>query len=601
MKILNKIWGVSLLALLLIVAAPHISKAQDEYISEQDFYDELAPYGTWVSDPQCGDVWIPDVAGDFRPYQTQGHWVLTEYGNTWVSEYPWGWATFHYGRWRYDDYYGWEWIPGYEWAPAWVSWRHGGGYYGWAPLTPGVSIDLSFGSNYRVPDSYWAFAPEAYINRPNIYNYYVPHTRVVNIIRNTTVINNTYYNGGRRYIAGPRAADIQRYTHQRPRVYSINNASRPGTINVQNNTVNIFRPAVRRTGDARPQRVVDANAYKQQNPNQGIARRGPGGAPGFNHENAARLANVARNANDNNNVVRVNNRPNYDQQGRRPDQQQNNRSNVQTVTQPAQNQPDNRPVFTPNRGGRIQDRPNAGQPTQTPPAQTQAGQQPVFNRGSGRNDNDNRPATNQPNNDLQQKQQQLNDERRTVREQRRQQYQREQQLQSVGQTQQGPAINGQTPLQQQQMAIRDQQRQLREQQRQQAQQQAAQQQQAQRAQQQQAQQQAAQQQAQQAAQQQQAQREQQRQAAQQALQQQQSQQRGQAQQQAEQQQRAQREQQRQAQQQQQAQQLEQQRQAQQAARQQQQQAQQEQRAQQQQQQPQRQQRRPPEPPVRPVN
>ncbi|NNU34734.1 hypothetical protein HK413_12930 [Mucilaginibacter sp. S1162] len=121
MKILNKIWGVSLLALLLIVAAPHISKAQDEYISEQDFYDELAPYGTWVSDPQYGDVWIPDVAGDFRPYQTRGHWVLTDYGNTWVSEYPRGWATFHYGRWRYDDYYGWEWIPVMNGPLPWLA------------------------------------------------------------------------------------------------------------------------------------------------------------------------------------------------------------------------------------------------------------------------------------------------------------------------------------------------------------------------------------------------------------------------------------------------------------------------------------------------
>ncbi len=585
MKILHKIWGISLLALLLIVA-PHISKAQDEYISEQDFYDELAPYGTWVSDPQYGDVWIPDVAEDFRPYQTRGHWVLTEYGNTWVSDYPWGWATFHYGRWRYDNFYGWEWIPGYEWAPAWVSWRHGGGYYGWAPLIPGMSIGLSVGSNYRVPDSYWAFAPEGYINRTNIYNYYVPHTRVRSIIRNTTTVNYTYSSGGRQYIAGPRAVDIERYTHQRPRVYTINNAARPGAMNVQNNTVSIFRPSVRRNGDARPQRVVDANAYKQQNPNQGIARRGPGGAPGFNHDNAAKLANVARNVNDNNNVVRVNSRPNNDQQWRRP-----GRPNVQDS------------------------RPNLSQPAPTTPTPAQpVQQQPVFNRGGGRNGNDNSPSTNRPNNDLQQKQQQLNDERRTLREQRRQQYQREQQLQSVGQTQQAPAINGQAPLQQQQDAIRGQRRQLQWQQeqqqraqhtqqvQQQAQQQQVQQQQAQREQQRQAAQQALQQQQrglaqQQAAQQERAQREQQRQQGQQAQQQ-------QAQQREQQRQQAQQAQAQQQQQQQQAQQREQQRQAQQAAqqqqqaqRQQQQQAQQAQREQQrgqQQQQQQQQQRRPPE-------
>ena len=31
---------------------------------------------------------------------------------------------------------GWVWVPGYTWAPAWVSWRYGDGYAGWAPLPP---------------------------------------------------------------------------------------------------------------------------------------------------------------------------------------------------------------------------------------------------------------------------------------------------------------------------------------------------------------------------------------------------------------------------------------------------------------------------------
>src|SRR6202012_4379698 len=166
MKKLIKIWNIGLLAFLVLAFAPHKTKAQD--ITEQDFYDELSQYGTWISDPQYGDVWVPDVDEDFRPYATNGHWVLTEYGNTWASDYPWGWAAFHYGRWRYDDYYGWEWIPGYEWAPAWVSWREGGGYYGWAPLTPGISVSLSIGGGYNMPDNYWVYAPQAYITSPVI-------------------------------------------------------------------------------------------------------------------------------------------------------------------------------------------------------------------------------------------------------------------------------------------------------------------------------------------------------------------------------------------------------------------------------------------------
>ena len=70
-----------------------------------------------------------DIERDFRPYSTNGYWTMTQYGNTWVSHYPWGWAPFHYGRWVYTSYRGWGWIPGYEWGPAWVEWRSGNGYY----------------------------------------------------------------------------------------------------------------------------------------------------------------------------------------------------------------------------------------------------------------------------------------------------------------------------------------------------------------------------------------------------------------------------------------------------------------------------------------
>src|SRR3569832_699179 len=265
MKILNKIWGISLIAMALILIWPRHSKAQG-YVTDQEFYDNLAPYGTWDSDDKYGAEWVPDVDEDFRPYQTRWHWAVTEYGNTWVSDYPWGWATFHYGRWRYDDYYGWEWIPGHQWAPAWVAWRHGGGYYGWAPLTPGISISISIGGGYRIPDNYWVCAPEAYIASPRINDYYVSPSRTVNIIHNTTVINNTYVNNNVTYLAGPKVEEIRQVTHNNVTVYNINNASRPGAVRVQNNTINIYRPAVQKAPDAHPQRIVDANAYKNQHP-----------------------------------------------------------------------------------------------------------------------------------------------------------------------------------------------------------------------------------------------------------------------------------------------------------------------------------------------
>jgi hypothetical protein len=100
------------------------------------FYSSLTPYGEWISIGADVYGWRPHhVAAGWRPY-TVGRWIWTDDGWYWASDEPWGWAAYHYGRWHYDDYYGWIWIPGYDWAPAWVEWRYGGDYVGWAPLGP---------------------------------------------------------------------------------------------------------------------------------------------------------------------------------------------------------------------------------------------------------------------------------------------------------------------------------------------------------------------------------------------------------------------------------------------------------------------------------
>jgi uncharacterized membrane protein YgcG len=123
------------------------------------FQSALAPYGSWDNDPSYGNVWSPAasiVGAGFSPYGSNGHWVLTEYGWTWVSGWNWGWAPFHYGRWitRAGR---WSWVPGTMWGPAWVSWRSGGGYVGWSPLPPrGVRLTGGFG-----PRSPWRFTPAA--------------------------------------------------------------------------------------------------------------------------------------------------------------------------------------------------------------------------------------------------------------------------------------------------------------------------------------------------------------------------------------------------------------------------------------------------------
>jgi hypothetical protein len=98
----------------------------------------LDGYGEWVDVDGYGQVWRPytTVVGvDFTPYETCGSWVWTDWGWTYACDWDWGWLPFHYGRWGwFDDY--WAWVPDYEWSPAWVEWRGGGGYTGWRPLAP---------------------------------------------------------------------------------------------------------------------------------------------------------------------------------------------------------------------------------------------------------------------------------------------------------------------------------------------------------------------------------------------------------------------------------------------------------------------------------
>ncbi|CAN5915612.1 hypothetical protein BH24BAC1_BH24BAC1_41410 [soil metagenome] len=214
-------------------------------ITMQTFYTELSPYGRWIADPLYGYVWRPNVERGFIPYATRGYWAMTPYGNTWVSDYAWGWAPFHYGRWAFDSFHGWVWVPDTVWGPAWVSWRSGGGYYGWTPLGPGISPHMAF----HAPMAHWIFVPQRYITSPRLFNYCVPGGRVTNIYQNTTVINNYYNEGNRTYVQGPRRSEIEQHTGQRVPVYEVSNNSRPGRPELRNGAINVYRPEVAARGN----------------------------------------------------------------------------------------------------------------------------------------------------------------------------------------------------------------------------------------------------------------------------------------------------------------------------------------------------------------
>lgn len=119
------------------------SVARPVVLDIHDFESDLAPYGDWIPTVDQGRVWAPHgVPATWRPY-SRGRWVSTSFGWTWVSDWPWGWATFHYGRWMHLSPYGWVWIPDTVWGPAWVAWRTSGDWIGWAPLPPVATCGLS--------------------------------------------------------------------------------------------------------------------------------------------------------------------------------------------------------------------------------------------------------------------------------------------------------------------------------------------------------------------------------------------------------------------------------------------------------------------------
>ena len=207
-------------------------------ISFNTFYNELSPYGRWVNDINYGQVWIADAPG-FEPYYDNGHWIYTSYGWTWVSDYPWGWAPFHYGRWTYLPTWGWAWVPGYEWGPAWVGWCQNDGYYGWAPLSPGIGFSFSYNS---IPYNYWRFVRQQYITGPQLRNHIIRPERNRTEFRNVTVINNTQVTNNVTYVAGPKREAVERITRQKITARPVAFTGTDERTRVDNQQVRMYRP-----------------------------------------------------------------------------------------------------------------------------------------------------------------------------------------------------------------------------------------------------------------------------------------------------------------------------------------------------------------------
>lgn len=260
-----------LLIFVLIIFSVSLTKqlsAQQNQISFQVFYDQLSPYGQWIDYPEYGYVWIPDGGSDFAPYSTAGHWILTDYGWTWASDYEWGWAPFHYGRWDFDNSFGWFWVPDNEWGPAWVNWRSADGYYGWEPMQPGVTITIGFHREYNERNDHWLFVKNRDIDRPHVNMYFVGRADHDRIIRNSTVVRNTYDDRNRNttYVTGPRRDEVQKATGRKYKTVVIQENTNPGQ-NIRNGKLILYKPQVNKDDNKEhriaPSRVTNIKDLKE--------------------------------------------------------------------------------------------------------------------------------------------------------------------------------------------------------------------------------------------------------------------------------------------------------------------------------------------------
>jgi hypothetical protein len=176
-------------------SVPDVPEVPGQRVNAAMIHAALDQHGRWIDHATYGVVWIPsldETGAEFVPYGTQGRWVLTDAGWYWQSQFAWGWLTFHYGRWVLLEE-SWAWVPGGLFAPAWVDWRVGNGWIGWAPLPPR-------GAAYTAP---YAFCAYADLTAVDVWTRVRYGAAGASLYAATTSVAPTYGVGGGVYSWGP--------------------------------------------------------------------------------------------------------------------------------------------------------------------------------------------------------------------------------------------------------------------------------------------------------------------------------------------------------------------------------------------------------------
>lgn len=278
----TKAWLVTLALLLPVatVTAPPANAGAS--VSLSFFYDSLAPYGNWYSSAEFGYVWRPaHVSIGWRPY-VDGRWVHTDLGFTFVSSDPWGWGPYHYGRWYLDPYYGWVWVPGDVWAPAWVSFYEGPGWIGWAPLPPRVSLSVVVGGSYRIDPRSYCFVESRYFLDSHVGRRIQPVSRNAVLVKSARHVSRFDRIGSAVVNRGLSVDRIERATNSRVRTLKladqpdVRRASRP---EIRKDSISLYRPRVEnrrehppKVTSGRPARMPSIDAHADRDNSRGTER-----------------------------------------------------------------------------------------------------------------------------------------------------------------------------------------------------------------------------------------------------------------------------------------------------------------------------------------
>ena len=244
------------------------------------FYDELSPYGHWFTYGNEGWCWSPyETRFGWRPY-SDGSWAYTDAGWTWMSNEPFGWATYHYGRWIFDDDYGWVWIPGTEWSPAWVAWRESSDWIGWAPLPPGATWDASAGLSWndefasQIDPDTWCFVPAGAILDPSLGAHIVPPARNHTLLGTTQLSVRFDVDARRPRNIGLDEQVVTRATGRPIPRYRLTDANMPRPARRQGQALPMFRPRFRNGSDvAPPASVIERQTSSVEQSRQDELRR----------------------------------------------------------------------------------------------------------------------------------------------------------------------------------------------------------------------------------------------------------------------------------------------------------------------------------------